>query len=483
MDKTPMTGDAAGHHGRKASRRTFLRTTGALGTAVAGASIAGFTTGGNARAASGPHPTGLNWEAGIPDIRRYPTLSELHRGVRAVGRDHPRRTELRTVGTSRAGRDILMISVGAGRNNALVLGGPHPNEPTGFLTALHLARLAARHPELAEGLDVTWHIVPCMDPDAMDLGQKWYGGPYTIQNYYGRFYRPAFRNQVEWTFPVEGGFDSPLPETRQLMAVIDELKPKLVYTLHSSDFTGFHFMMNRDVPELVSGIDKAIESRGFPFHAAPADGGGTPLGRGAYLLPELGTPAPGEQLVPGASSIHYAARHGALGILPETPMWHSPRFQETHGSGHRYARLLGRAADRLERDGDFLAEVVRHTRDGLPGHSPYAAAVAENLELAQRTARAYRRTATEPVAGREATVAEQFGVLWTTYAFPLRAGGMLLQLLEGPGVDARHMRRRLRAWFVRRCSQKQRDFPGPGLALRELTAVQMDVAFTAARCL
>ncbi|GLF92827.1 M14 family zinc carboxypeptidase [Streptomyces yaizuensis] len=483
MDRTPGADEAAGRHGQKPGRRTFLRTTGALGAAAAGGSITGVA-GGSARAANRPRSIGLDWEAGIPDVHGYPTLRELHRGVRAVRRDHPQRTELRTVGRSRAGRDILMISVGAGRNNALVLGGPHPNEPTGFLTALHLARLGARHPELAEGLDVTWHIVPCMDPDAMRLGEKWYDGPHTIQNYYGKFYRPAFRNQVEWTFPVEGGFDDPLPETRALMALIDDLKPKLVYTLHSSDFTGFHFMTNRNIPELVSGMERAIAKRGFPFHAAPADGGATPLGRGSFLLAEPEPSVPGEQMVHGVSSIHYAAaRHGALGVLPETPMWHCPRFEETDGSGHRYDRLLGRTADRLEHDGDILAETVRHTRGSLPASSPYAISVAEHLRLAELTARAYRRMATEPTAVREATVAERFALLWMAYSLPLRAGGMLLQLLEGPGVDARHARRRLRTWFVRRCSQMQRDFPGHGLDLRELAAVQIDVAFTAARCL
>ncbi|MGV9316143.1 M14 family zinc carboxypeptidase [Streptomyces sp. NPDC003691] len=476
MVKKPGTDGAAGRPGRKSHRRTFLRAAGTLGAAAAGASVTGL--------APGPRPAGPDREALIPDIHRYPTLSELHRGIRAVERDHPRRTELRTVGTSREGRELLMISVGTGRNNALVLGGPHPNEPTGFLTALHLARLAAHRPELAEGLDTTWHIVPCMDPDAMRRGEGWYGGPHTIRNYYGKFYRPAFRNQVEWTFPVEGGFDGPLPETRHLMAVIDELKPKLVYTLHSSDFTGFHFMMNRHVPELVSGIERAIEKRGFPFHCAPADGEATPLGRGSFLLGVPGTPAPGDQLVPGASSFQYAAaRHGSLGVLPETPMWYSPRFGQTSGSGHRYARLLGRAADRLEHDAEILAEAVRRTSDRFPADDPYAAAVAENLLFAERVARAYRRAAAEPAADREATVAEQADLRWTAYTFPLRAGGMLLQLVAGPGGGARSTPKRLRTWFVSRCAQMERDFPGPAIPLRDLTALQIDVAFTAARCL
>ncbi|WP_405647966.1 M14 family zinc carboxypeptidase [Streptomyces uncialis] len=454
--------------------------------AAAGTSVAGFTAGAHAHGSSGSDPVGLDWEAEIPEIRGYPTLNELHHTAKAIRRGFPKRVELRTLGRSRGGQDMLMLSVGKGRNNALVLGGPHPNEPTGFLTALHLARLAAEHPDLAEGLDVTWHIVLCMDPDAMRLGQGWYGGPHTIRNYYGKFYRPAFRNQVEWTFPVEGGFDRPLPETRQLMAVIDELKPKLVYTLHSSDFTGFHFMMNRDVPELVSGVERAIAQRGLPFHAAPTDGEATPLGRGAFLLPKTFATTSGEQLVPGASSIQYAERHGALGILPETAMWHSPGFGNTRGSGHRYSTLAGRAADEVERDGEMLAEVVRRTSDRLPRHSPYSAAVTENLESIERSVRAYRRMASEPAYDREATVAERSDLLWMNHTLCLRPGGMLLQMLEGVSDDTRdirRMRKELREWFVRRCAQMRRQFPGRAVDLRDLTALQLDVAFTAARCL
>ncbi|MEU5977146.1 M14 family zinc carboxypeptidase [Streptomyces sp. NPDC047315] len=216
-------------------------------------------------------------------MRRFPTYDELHRTVRAVARAHPARVELSEVGKSRGGRDIFLASVGKGRKNVLVLGGPHANEPTGFLTVIHLAHLAAKHPEFAEGLDVTWHFVPCMDPDAMRLGEGWYGAPRTIRNYYGRFYRPAFVHQPEWSFPVDGGFDRPLPETRALMSIIDDLRPNLVYTLHSADFTGHQFMVTDAVPELVSGVEHAMARRGLPVHTAPSDGGTPTVGRTATV--------------------------------------------------------------------------------------------------------------------------------------------------------------------------------------------------------
>ncbi|MEU5159206.1 M14 family zinc carboxypeptidase [Streptomyces sp. NPDC020875] len=463
------------------NRRTFLRTTGSIGAmAAVTASTTGFTTGSGAR----PEPAAGSWESDLPAMRRYPTLRELHGAIRAVADAHPRRTDLRTIGRSRGGREILLLSVGKGRENALVLGGPHPNEPTGFLTALQLARLAARRPEFAEGLDLTWHIVPCMDPDAAALGDGWYGGPHTIRNYYRNFYRPAFRNQVEWTFPVSGGFDRPLPETRRLMTVIDELTPKLVYSLHSSDFSGFHFMMNRPVPALISDVERAVARRGLPFHRGPVDGGAEPIGPGSFLLPPLAAPGTGEQLPPGASSIYYAARHGALGVLPETPMWHTPQLGDVSDSGHRYAALLDRAAERLTRDGELLTAVADAARDRFPPGSPIAAAVDEGLLFTGRTAGAFREMAADPAYGRPATVAERYDLRWIAYTIALRTGGMLTRLVTDPAADGGADpggRARLRSWFNRRCAEMARDFPGRAYDPRELAAVQIEIGLAAAR--
>ncbi|MEU9603208.1 M14 family zinc carboxypeptidase [Streptomyces sp. NPDC048057] len=411
-------------------------------------------------------------------MHRFPSFDELHRTITALARDHSARVELHEVGKSRGGRGVLLASVGKGRKNVLVLGGPHANEPTGFLTVIHLARLAAKHPDFAEGLDVTWHFVPCMDPDSMVLGEGWYGAPRTIRNYYGNFYRPAFVHQPEWSFPVDGGFDRPLPETRALMSVIDDLRPKFVYSLHSADFTGHHFMVTSAAPALVSDIEHAMARRGLPVHTAPSDGGTPIVGRGVFLMPAPPRPDPGGQVPFGASSIHYAQRHGALGIVPETPMWHCPQFADTGSSGRLYAALFRAAADGIERDRDFLAGVVDRALDDLPQDSPLFVAVAEGLPFAEQAARQFRSSAEDPTHGRPATVAEQYQLLMMRYTLSLRPGGMLLQLLEGAGAKSE---KEVRNWFDRRCARMRSDFPGRALDLRELTALQMEVGLAAVR--
>ena len=87
------------------------------------------------------------------------------------------------------------------RGDALVFGLPHPNEPIGGLTAVHLARRLADDADLRERLGHRWHVVACIDPDGLRLNEGWLAGPFTREHYLRHFYRPAGDEQVEWTFP------------------------------------------------------------------------------------------------------------------------------------------------------------------------------------------------------------------------------------------------------------------------------------------
>ena len=76
------------------------------------------------------------------------------------------------------------------------------------------------------------------------LNEGWFKGPFDIYTYASNFYRPAGKDQVEWTFPIEYKtlkFDSPLPETQALMELIDTAKPHFLYALHNAGFGGAIF--------------------------------------------------------------------------------------------------------------------------------------------------------------------------------------------------------------------------------------------------
>ncbi|TKA13058.1 M14 family metallopeptidase [Actinacidiphila oryziradicis] len=155
----------------------------------------------------------------VRDHDHFPSLDELDDALAAIPGWHT------TIGTSRLGEPLRLLSIGTGSRDVLLLGGPHPNEPVGFLTVLETARIISEAPELADGADCTWHFVPCIDPDAARLNEGWYGQrPLTLPTYLHHFHRPALAHQPEWTFPLPLA-PAPLPETRALMRLIDALRP------------------------------------------------------------------------------------------------------------------------------------------------------------------------------------------------------------------------------------------------------------------
>lgn len=70
-----------------------------------------------------------SWRCALPPLLRYPTVDELGARAAALVARYPRHARLRRVGTSRAGSPLLLLSVGHGSRQVLVVGGPHANEP------------------------------------------------------------------------------------------------------------------------------------------------------------------------------------------------------------------------------------------------------------------------------------------------------------------------------------------------------------------
>ncbi|GAB7190275.1 M14 family zinc carboxypeptidase [Kineococcus sp. NUM-3379] len=423
-------------------------------------------------------PVATGWERALPRFRSYPTHQQLVADVRAVAAEHPGRAVLRSLGSSREGRDIPVLTVGTGARDVFVLAGPHPNEPVGFLTAVQLVRLAATDPGLAEELDVTWHVVPCMDPDAMVLGQGWYGRPLTVETYHRHFYRPRFAEQVEWTFPHEGCAGGPLPETLLLAALVDELRPALVCSLHNADFSGAFTLLTQPRPDLAPALERSLGDRGLPLQAAPADGAGEPCGRATF---QALAPSPA-----GTSSVHHAARHGALGVVTEVPLWNAPETGDAGSCGQQHGPLLEAAAGLLERDAALLAELHDDVARLEPEGSPLLRAAEETSRSAGFAPGAYRRLAASPEGAREASVAERHQLLTTRDQLFLRAAGMLLRVAEGArrrGVPGGEGPARRLDGELRTRSARLEALVGLPVEPRVLVAAQLAVGFAAARSL
>ena len=100
-------------------------------------------------------------------------------------------------GESAEGRPIHHVVAGAGPVKALLVGGPHCNEPIGSMTVSGLLSL------LHEGLPallqtgVEWHVIPCIDPDGARLNEAWTQGPFDLERYMRGYYLQAPARQVE----------------------------------------------------------------------------------------------------------------------------------------------------------------------------------------------------------------------------------------------------------------------------------------------
>ena len=268
-----------------------------------------------------------------------------------------------TIGHSRAGQPLHLMSVGQGERHALVIGMPHPNEPTGTLAALRLVEVLIGDCELTAALGLTWHVLPCADPDGARLNEGWFSGPYTREHYATNMYRPPFAEQFEWTFHRDDlatpGLP-PTPESHAVMSVMDALKPELVVTMHNSEASGLYCYLTDPHAEFAAHLEQVAISATLPIGIGEFEGAAEPLAPGVFrTAPSLA----------GASmlcSTDYAARYGALGITVEAPLWAVPESADPRPAGPSAASLvreLGRARAVLcEQYGQWISTITQELR-------------------------------------------------------------------------------------------------------------------------
>ncbi|WP_328873624.1 M14 family zinc carboxypeptidase [Streptomyces sp. NBC_00287] len=374
---------------------------------------------------------------------RYPTVADVTESARRLVSRFPGVCRLRHIGTSRAGRPILMLSVGHGPRHILVVARPHPDEPVGGATALALAERVAGGERLSRVTDpafVTWDIVLCLDPDGAALSEGIAEATAvpepTLEGYYGSAFRPVAAEQPEWA-PIVG---RQLPESQALFKVIDELRPFLQCSLHSVEAGGSWVQLTGGLPELAA-----------PFRTS-AYALGIPVQHGTYDALYWDNPSPGIHVLPPPDSTDRLAagsenigrstwcapmRYGGVTAIIEVPMWATDLADDQ--SPHPAAADALRDLSALVRDGGRqVTAVLDRARRFLPAaeESPHRRVlewmaddlydlVADSWEpLARQAAEASLTTA--QVCSLDVVARRQ----------PLRAAGLLLRLLRAADDDA-----------------------------------------------
>jgi hypothetical protein len=282
-------------------------------------------------------------------------------------------------------------------------------------------------------------------------------------------------------------FDRPLPETLALMRVIDELRPRFQYSLHNADFGAAYFILNRDIPGLAGELAETARGCRIPLELAPSEAVGWHVsGPGVFVMPpadEMFTNN-GDKTGPhfhGASSLHYADRHGTLTLITEAPMW-----REAHpdlGQHPPYAQMMPTMAAGLRRDVDELETAMHRVTPEIRTSSVFYRAVADALLIGRTYVKRWEQAVAEPDASARSLAAELAGAKLTSWRIPLRATAMLRRLLRVECESGNHrpvLRAELAAAeerFARGCARALEGAFQP-VPMRDLVCLQLNAALT-----
>jgi hypothetical protein len=379
------------------------------------------------------------WRCALPPLLRYPTVDELGARAAALVARNPAHVRLRRAGTSRAGNPLWLLSVGHGTRQALVVAGPHANEPVGGGTVLRLAERVLADPRLTAEADATWNLLLCLDPDGLRRNEGWLRGPYSLGRYFRNFFRPGFGEQPEWL--PDGADAAALPETRTLLALQDELRPFLQCSLHGVDVGGGFVELTRDLPGLARRVAHTAARLRIPRELGPYDTLYWPcLGPAVYRIPppRRGDLAAAITEAAVESTWYHPHPYGTVTAVVEAPMW-GVAAVEDGGTPADAAAVLRTVSHTLRRDAllleDLLARIRPHVL-GAPDAARLLAPVEDYLLVCPGLADAWDPDVTD--AGRPLPPLSTGHLAALRIAgrrLALRTAGLLHQLVTRAGTD------------------------------------------------
>jgi hypothetical protein len=378
----------------------------------------------------------------VPAASAFFTVDELERSTDRMLEDLP---DLRAwvCGRDSTGREMRCLEVGDGPRRALLLGHVHGEEPVGTLLLEYLLPLFATT-DISRRLGFRISAIKVCDPIAARLNEGWIHEPYDPLAYALGSYRSAYAEQPVWSFPVTYAgltFDAPPPETRAMMAAVDEAPLDLIMSLHNCSFYGGYFYVSEADDELLEELVVGRAAAGIPAHRGEPELPYVPVvGDGIYeavtvsaeydYLARYGDAPP--ELDAGCDSDEYAMRRwGAHSIMAEAPCFTSDLVADLSDAGvtRGAAKLEGIALE--ESHVAWLAE--RHDEAATltdPG-SPWLRAVSGYLHDCRQGLPAEREEARNAAPfAVAATVAQRFTSVYNRELLALCRVGQFARALD-----------------------------------------------------
>ncbi len=385
----------------------------------------------------------------VPEYKRFLTVDELKKSSEKLAEKYPSRAEIFEIGKSQRGEEIKALRIGKGKESALLFGFPHPNEPIGSMTLEYLSWRLVEDPAL-ETLDYTWYIVKCADPDGARLNEGWFKGPFTPLNYALNYYRPPSYQQIEWTFPIKYKtlvWEKPIPETKALMKVMEEAKPRFMYSLHNSGFGGVYFYVSSSCKPLYVMFQDLARNEGLPLHLGEPEAPymeklapaifkmPTSVERYEFLKKHTDRD-PAEIINYGTSSDDYARRvAGSFTLVCEMPYYYDARIGDTSPSDMIRKETFLHSVELAEERHIFIKKEYSEVKRSLrkrEDKKPFVDAIEDSLKRFPSIRKAWRHWAeTDPELERRATVAEKFDSYVISKFYNLLSAGMLYRCMKG----------------------------------------------------
>ncbi len=384
----------------------------------------------------------------VPDYKTFYTIDELNASSEKLAKQHPTKVKILQIGKSRKGEKIKALKIGKGKKAALLFGFPHPNEPIGSMTLEYLSHRLVEDKALSK-LDFTWYIIKAIDIDGARLNEGWFKGPFTPLHYALNYYRPPSYQQVEWTFPIKYKtlvWNKPLPETKALMNIIDDTKPRFMYSLHNSGFGGVYFYVSTACKPLYSKFQNLARQEKLPLHLGEPEAPymkkftdaifKMPTSAESYeFLKKHLKKDPAKVIRSGTSSVDYARKAGEnFTLVCEMPYYYDSRIGDTSESDviRKEAVLYDL---KLENENyNFVKKKYTQAKARLRKYrdkKPFVDSIEEFLRrFPDQTAARKHWAETDPKLKRKATVAEKFDSHVLSRFYGLLISGMLYRCVK-----------------------------------------------------
>jgi len=432
----------------------------------------------------------------VPNHKTFYNIDELNANSEKLAKEHPNKAKIFNIGRSRKGEDIKALRIGKGTKTALLFGFPHPNEPIGSMTLDYLALRLVEDTAL-DMLDFTWCIVKCADPDGARLNEGWFKGPFAPLNYALNYYRPPGYQQIEWTFPIKYktlNWNKPIPETKALMKIMRDEKPRFMYSLHNSGFGGVYFYVSSPCKPLYTKFQNLAKEEQLPLHLGEPE---TPymkeLSKAIFKMPtsveayeflkKHTKKDPAKIINYGTSSDDYARRVAdSFTLVCEMPYYYDPRIGDSSKSDVQRREAVLHSIRLAEERYNFVKKKYSGVKRSVKVHKekkPFTDAIEDSLKRFPDAIAAQKHWAqTDQKLKRKATVAEKFDSHVISLFYNLLSLGMLYRCVKDTKNERteREVLHQLQQWNKK--LEKQLSYKV--IPIRSLVRVQLGSALVTA---